>query len=67
MPWTWVGRAVVTALDVWSSVKERKRRRARERAAATEEDLAAIREMADAIDRGDLRAQARIARRRRRT
>lgn len=58
----WVGRAVVAALDVWQAVKERKRRRAKEREAETRDDLQAILAMADAIERGDLTAQARIAR-----
>lgn len=61
----WVGRAVVAALDVWQAIRERKRRRAKERAQATEEDLEAIRKMADAVERGDIAAQARIARARR--
>lgn len=61
----WVGRAVMAALDVWQAIRERKRRRARERAKATEEALEAIRMMADAVERGDLQAQARIARARR--
>lgn len=61
----WAGRALLAALDLLQSLRERRKRRAMERAAETAEDLEAIRQMADAIERGDLQAQARIARARR--